>query len=687
MKSLRSRLVMVMTAGALVVLPSANPRATRRVDPRGAPDPKTLYSKSAREYWLSADEFEYIRPGLKITVNSITNVGPGQKPVVDVTMTDDLDQPLDRKGILTPGEVGMEFIVARYNPDTRDYFNYTAVSFGGLTFPLHDVGGTWTDLDLGHSKYSFGLAMPADFDVTQTATLGIYADRKVEQIGKDYDAPAVIEYFRPDGGTPSNAQFDALDISACNTCHNPLSMHEQFGPPIQDVKLCVMCHTPEMPATQTGESLNFKVFIHKIHRGESLPSVEAGTPYVLGSDADFSTVALPQDIRNCQTCHSPVATGYTSWYTFPSRAACGSCHDDVNFATGENHPAGAYADDSLCATCHQPVGGAEWDASVQGAHTVPTKSSQLRGLNATIVSVTNTAPGQKPTVVFQITNGDGSAVDPSTLGNAFVVLSGPTTDYATVPFSFFESVKTATFDGQRATYTTTNAIPADATGTWAVAISALRSVTLNPAPSDGPTVREAALNPVAYVAVTDSQPVPRRQAVDRANCNKCHDDLALHGRNFLNTELCVMCHNPKGDDSSQRPADQAPPESVDFKRMIHRIHTGEELTHDYTIYGFGGSVHNFNEVRFPGDRRDCEKCHVPDAQQVPEDEALATRIPTITLRDWYSPMQPVAAACLGCHDEKHVAAHAFVMTAPFGEACMACHAPDAEFAVDKVHAR
>jgi OmcA/MtrC family decaheme c-type cytochrome len=212
-------------------------------------------------------------------------------------------------------------------------------------------------------------------------------------------------------------------------------------------------------------------------------------------------------------------------------------------------------------------------------------------------------------------------------------------------------------------------------------------VTLDPGPMDDPDVTESAFNPVFYAAVTDAEPMPRRAVVDLAKCNKCHDQLALHGSFRKNTEMCVICHNANASDIARRPADKAPPEAIHFKRMIHRIHTGEELSQDFTIYGFGGSVNNFNEIRFPGDRRDCTKCHIKGTQQVPEDDVLETFLPTITLRDWYTPMQPVAAACLGCHDERHVAAHAFVMTAPFGEACRACHGPDAEFAVDKVHAR
>lgn len=690
---LRRGIALAITAGSLL-LTSGQPGETRVVAPRGGEGgpPQTLYPATSKEHYLSKEDFDFLRPGLNTTIVSVSNVAPGQNPIVEVQFTDDLGQPLDRNGVLTPGAIQAEFILGAWNAPAYEYVNLTTVTFGGLTLPLHDIGGTWQDVAVGDSKYTFKTALPATFDVTQTVTLGIYSGRNTQDfIGKNFNAPAALKTFRPDGRTAIPV-FASLDTQSCNSCHDPLQFHGQFGPPIEDVKLCVMCHTSQMPTFPTGETLDFKILIHKLHDASNLPSVKAGTPYapVPGED-DFSTVVFPQDIRNCAKCHAPLASTPDSpnWFTRPARAACGSCHDDVNFATGANHPAGPYSDDSACANCHAPQGDHEWDASIRGAHTVPTKSAQLKGLSLNIVSVTNTAPGQNPTVVFQATNGDGSAVDPSTLGNAFLVLSGPTTDYGTVPFSLFESVKKATFDGTNATFTATNAIPANATGSWAVALSALRSVPLKPAPRLGPAnVSESALNPVTYVAVTDPQPVARRTVVNRDNCNACHDDLALHGRNFKNTFMCVMCHNPNGDDSSQRPVAKLPPESIDFKRMIHRIHTGEDLAQDYTIYGFQSSVHNFNDVRFPGDRRDCLKCHAnTDTYQIPEDDALATRLPTNTPRDWYTPMQPVATACLGCHSEKHQAAHAFQMTAPFGEACMACHAPDAFFSVDKVHAR
>ncbi len=102
-----------------------------------------------------------------------------------------------------------------------------------------------------------------------------------------------------------------------------------------------------------------KVMVHKIHRGASLPSVEAGTPYIIignnQSVHDFSNVVFPQDIRNCVRCHTPEATQSNVWFTYPARAACASCHDDIDWVTGANHPAGPQADDSACASCHQPV--------------------------------------------------------------------------------------------------------------------------------------------------------------------------------------------------------------------------------------------------------------------------------------------------------------------------------------------
>jgi len=682
-----TRLVMAMAAGALIAAPASNPRLTRAIGPRGG-DPQALYSTHDKEFYLTKDELTWVRPGFHITVNDITIPPDDLRPLADLSFTDDLGQPLDRNGKVTAGSLSVSLVLAWWDPFSRHYTSYTTrvqtstITNVSATQAASDSGGTWTDLEVGHSTYKFKTALPAGYDQTKTTTLAIYATRNtVDIVGKNYYAN-VEHDFRPDGQTVTDT-WDKIDNSACNTCHNPLNAH---GGSRQDVKLCATCHQPQTTDPDTGNTVDLKVMIHKIHRGEDLPSVLAGTPYVIigfnNQPVDFSTVAFPQDIRNCATCHAAPATQAPNWYTFPGRAACQSCHDDVNFDTGLNHPGGAQADDSACATCHQPQGG-EFDASVIGAHTVPFKSTQLKGLNAAIVSVSNTAPGQNPTIVFNITQNDGTPVPPSsfttvnsdgtTSSGLNVLMSGPTTDYA-IPPQIRERADGATASGSNYSYTFATAIPADATGTWGFSIEARRTVTLNPAPSDSDTVREAAFNPVHYAPVTDSSAAPRRVVVDIAKCNTCHDVLMFHGSNRLNPQECVFCHNPNFTNDEQ--------ESLDFKRMIHRLHRGTDLTQVYL---------DFNKLRFPGDLRDCQTCHTTDANGVGTEQVLDEDPPgllaTQTPKDWYTPMQHYATACLACHDEKHQAAHAFTMTAPFGEACAACHGVDGQFSVDRVHAR
>jgi len=65
---------------------------------------------------------------------------------------------------------------------------------------------------------------------------------------------------------------------------------------------------PSAPSLDfTGNTVDMKVMVHKIHYGPNLPSVKAGKPYqIIGfgqSVADYSDVTFPQDIRNCTTCH------------------------------------------------------------------------------------------------------------------------------------------------------------------------------------------------------------------------------------------------------------------------------------------------------------------------------------------------------------------------------------------------
>ena len=706
MALLRRGLTMALMAGAFASPESRRPVTVAPRGGDGGSSPQAIYLPQSKEYYLTADQFDFARPGYHIKLVKV-KIGDDRKPVVDVSLTDDLGAPLDRNGVQTPGICTTTYVLSWYNPENRNYTSYatrkqtTPDGLHSAIQPASDTGGVYKDIDVGHFTYTFGTVLPADFDKTKTHTIAAYGRRTLPADildGKVYIDNDEFD-FRPDDQTVTAKWDEIQEKNACNQCHDPLAAH---GDVRTDAKLCVLCHSPQNTDPDTGNLLDMRVFIHKIHRGKFLPSVQAGTKYhIVGnanSDHDFSTVVFPQDIRNCQNCHegrNPAQKPSQSdvWYTKPARAPCGACHDNVDWVTGANHKGGPQLDDKACASCHVPQGDQEWDAGIKTAHTVPYRSKQLKGLNATIVSVDNVGPGKKPTVTFKMTEKDGTVVlDPKNFGASSsinILLGGPTTDYAIDPFR--ENLATgAVFNGSIATYTFTNAIPANAKGTWAVAIEARRTITFNPAPRDGATYTEGAVNPIFYIAVTDGTAVPRRNVVILDNCNKCHDRLATtfsHGGQRIAIEECVICHNPNASDKARRPADQGPPESISLKRLIHRIHSGENLTQDFTVYGFAGP-NKFNEVRYPGDRRDCLQCHTSNSTY---NLPLPTgAIPVVTQRDFFSPQGPATAACLGCHDNVDVAAHAYlntVMSPFFGEACATCHGDGKDHDVVKVHAR
>ncbi|HTK75192.1 MAG TPA: hypothetical protein VL371_08030, partial [Gemmataceae bacterium] len=195
---------MAITAGALTVPGGTN--TTRVVPPRGGQSPTALYTATSKEFYLTEDQFDFARPGYHIKVNSVT-IGSDRKPVVDVSLTDDLGAPIDRLGVQTPGTASTSFLLSWYNPTTRDYTSYvtrTATGAAGtVTQATSDSGGVFKDLDVGHFTYTFKNVLPAGFDQTKTHTLGMYGTRTMPVDlpglgGKTYNANTEFD-FRPDG--------------------------------------------------------------------------------------------------------------------------------------------------------------------------------------------------------------------------------------------------------------------------------------------------------------------------------------------------------------------------------------------------------------------------------------------------------------------------------------------------------
>jgi OmcA/MtrC family decaheme c-type cytochrome len=608
----------------------------------------------------------------------ILDVTISSNPVVTFKLTDDQGNPVDRS------TVTLRFVIARIDNGDGEYTDYiTRVqdsSKTGQSAVQADAEGaasnvgTYADLGNGVSTYTFKIALPENFDKNVTHTVAIYATRVFE--GKTYVSNAFFD-FVPSGGQVTTVR-DIVRTQNCNNCHDPLEAH---GGSRRDVRLCILCHTTEIvdPSTgqkedqidpDTGNNIGFKVLIHKIHRGEELPSVQDGIPYqivgFMNTTFDFSTVAFPQDIRNCDKCHTG-GTQSDHFKTEPSRFACGSCHDDLDFETATDLHI-RQTDDNNCSGCHLPSTGQEFDISVEGAHTVPLKSKQLAGVNFEILNVESAedtgnpkvAPGQHPKVTFRITTDEGATILPSDMDSLRFILAGPTTDYniqdynndgvkipgdPTSPYFIIlpGEVPSPGIKGGEAypsedprkdaqedangnfTYTFKAMIPNDASGTYTIGIEGYKFATV-----EGLTlveeVRSAGHNVVFDFPVTDAQPVPRRIAVDTlTKCRSCHEefssDFSIHGNIRNDSKHCVLCHNPSYDTLSRQTPPSGEPvitNSVNFRVYIHKIHRGENLANKpYLLYGpprgtFPDQTENstdFSEVRFPGDLRDCEACH------------------------------------------------------------------------------
>jgi OmcA/MtrC family decaheme c-type cytochrome len=600
------------------------------------------------------------------------------------TITDSDGTPLDRAGVLTPGPVSMSFIATYIPAGQSQYVSYTTTvakatlnSNPSQVQAANDSGGTFVTNLTGDYTYTFKTKAPTTFDPAATHAIGVSASRDLSQFGTFDEWSEVgndVFNFVPNGATP--APRSVVTTDACNQCHNPLIGH---GGSRLTVELCIMCHTPQTINPDTQLTQDMKVLIHKIHMGSSLPSVKAGTPYRIwhrGNWSDFSTVVFPQDVRNCTTCHSAKAAQPNVWMTNPSRQACGSCHDDVNFATGVNHVNLPQIDDTQCKGCHIQKGELDFDASIIGGHVIPSKSTSLPGLVTKITKVTGTAPGTAPTVTFTVADKSGKPADLSKITQLRVVLGGPNVDYGygaggirmseTVPPALAGSAGTYV-------YTMTNKIPAAATGSYTISIEAQNTVTLLPGTQVQTTAVDAAVPVEYYFSVDTSAVTPRRQVVSTAKCDACHSDLGfVHGGTRNNVQECVICHNPTLQDGTSG-------DSVNLAWQIHSIHRGENLANPYVL-----GTTNYQEVRFPGDLRDCTSCHLPGTYMV---ENVGAKAPVASKGGFTPTTAPIAAACQGCHDDVATASHTLSSNTSLGEACVACHKAGEEFSVDRAHQR
>lgn len=640
---------------------------------------------------------------------------------------------VDQNGV---GFVGLplstlEVTLAKLIPGTngnnnawQSYINTKATPTAGLgtgTTPTveatTDTAGSLVDHKDGTYTYTLGtnvtnvtLPVAVAFDPTLTHRIAIAIRSSTLPQANN----GVYDWQPSTGATTGLLTQNMVDSATCNSCHDHLAAH---GGPRQDPRLCVTCHNPGSVEPNSGNTLDFKVFLHKLHHGADLPSVAAGTPYVIygfrNSKNDYSSVVFPQSVENCSKCHNPANTDTPdagNYSSAPSMEACGSCHDNINFAQGVagGHPGGVVTDNSQCTVCHSAnrVAG-----SVDQSHAI-TGKIDAANFQYNIISVSNTQPGQKPAVIFSVTNPNNSNSFYNLTSDAAWTASGgasrlgidlawSNTDYETIGSGSYPgqpvtiNALTAKSNGD-GTYTATSAvaIPAGITGSGAVAIEG------HPADTTvSPVLDIPVTSAVQYFAITDSKPVARRSIVSTANCENCHgqnDGLSFHGSNRTdNVQVCVMCHTPDATDLSVRPTDpdgtvngintaavdgleQRP---IDFKYFIHAVHGAEFRTSKFVVYQHGGTPSDLSTVRYPGVLNDCTQCHTGTTYMPPlaatdlgtTTNTNATVVPNacpaaagatnyapcgaVQNTALYGRISPTASVCSSCHTDSASLAH------------------------------
>jgi hypothetical protein len=225
----------------------------------------------------------------------------------------------------------------------------------GVTQAAIDSTGTLAfDAASGNYTYTFSKDITTDPAYSAAAT-----HRVALQINGYAPANNGAFTFRPDGAKTMLTR-DIVATATCNKCHERLAAH---GGARVEVEYCAVCHSPQTTDYYSGNTVDLKVMIHKIHTGANLPSLVGQDPtkpdpthgYWVGS-SNFNLVLYPQDTRNCDTCHVTGAgapNDAMNYTAVPTIEACGACHESINFATGAGHSTGnIVADDSMCATCH-----------------------------------------------------------------------------------------------------------------------------------------------------------------------------------------------------------------------------------------------------------------------------------------------------------------------------------------------
>ncbi len=593
--------------------------------------------------------------------------------------------------------------------------------------------------DHGDGSYSYRFntrvsAVTAPVPVTYQSD---YTHRVAYQIsGGDYPVLNRSYDWQPSTGATNNILTRNIVVEGtCNACHGKLAIH---GGGRVDTAYCVTCHNPGTTDANSGNNLDFSVMVHKIHRGADLPSVNAGSPYVIwgfrDSKHDYSSVHFPQDIRHCTSCHDDniaATPDAINWQTAPSMEACGACHDDIDFSLAASapngHSGGAMSDNGECALCHGPGRFASSEQAHLGVLAAKQAARHKVSVDVQAVRVTpasgdievdvNLSLDGAPVAALFDENGNETAAA-AVLGRYRNVENGALAINWDKGRGFELNHKEVKFndctaDGGGlfrclAPGLLAGISPDDLIATTSVDLLLCINeksgaiARCDTPPSDSVRIAQVDVAPQTAYFTGDGAPTQAqysRIGASLENCQTCHKDNQFH-HGATDLMQCKTCHNATRAASRGRPGD--------LKHHVHRYHSG--IDDDILTPLEVGDSDNY-----PNTIADCQACHLPSQIDLPVKQnpraAAANRGAVVYI-------SATAVVCGSCHlsaplgeidpdkpgyteegslspAHQAVVDHMLQNGAVFHadsfsqankvESCAVCHGIGSEFAVDKVH--
>jgi OmcA/MtrC family decaheme c-type cytochrome len=497
--------------------------------------------------------------------------------------------------------------------------------------------GTFDDTDAANGNYAYtfltGFADATieapEYNEAHTQRLVIVARGRNDADGNALTNNTVgfLDFVTATAGgtvTTSDSQRLFVTADACKKCHGAPFQQAAHAPTYLDTRTCVVCHSPlgHYGTIMQRDTAYLAPLVHQIHYAIDNPRFP---DEVRG--LGFGGVKYPQDIQDCVVCHTDsglaLGTGdkIDNWKNHPTAEICGSCHVELNFTTGDNHPGGPQTNDD-CTVCH-PATGTGFGKSVTTAHEIVPDAVDIPEFD---VALDITQPsngsyyveGEAPEVHVTLTeHGTGVAVDPSIyttpqdeagvtgggLREASVYVYGPRAK--SVPVLATDTITDPNFDSETDTPVQGHDMFVGGTDPQVTTDSTGFTYQLLPIPADmeagtymvririGDYGRVGSgdyhIESTAFANLQIGTDTPSEK-VAGDNCMDCHGTGTAEFHNerhavVFDTDECLACHDQSGNFA------------IPIANRVHAVHSANTAGDLYIING--GTTRDWSDITFP----------------------------------------------------------------------------------------